>query len=42
MASTAIPFIFPAVRVGDDYYMDGSVRQITPLSPALHLGGLRR
>jgi NTE family protein len=41
MASTAIPFIFPAVRVGDDYYMDGSVRQITPLSPALHLGARR-
>ena len=31
MASTAIPFVFPAVRVGDDYYMDGSVRQIAPL-----------
>ena len=41
MASTAIPFIFPAVRVGDDFYMDGSVRQITPLSPALHLGAKR-
>ena len=41
MASTAIPFIFPAVRVGNDYYMDGSVRQITPLSPALHLGARR-
>jgi NTE family protein len=41
MASTAIPFIFPAVRVRDDYYMDGSVRQITPLSPALHLGARR-
>jgi NTE family protein len=38
MASTAIPFVFPAARVGDDYYMDGSVRQIAPLSPALHLG----
>ncbi|HEY5861633.1 MAG TPA: patatin-like phospholipase family protein, partial [Casimicrobiaceae bacterium] len=24
-----------------DYYMDGSVRQITPLSPALHLGARR-
>jgi len=41
MASTAIPFIFPAVRVGEDFYMDGSVRQITPLSPALHLGARR-
>ena len=41
MASTAIPFIFRAVRVDDDFYMDGSVRQITPLSPALHLGARR-
>ena len=41
MASTSIPFIFPATRVGDEFYMDGSVRQITPLSPALHLGARR-
>jgi NTE family protein len=41
MASTAIPFVFPATRLRDDYYMDGSVRQITPLSPALHLGARR-
>lgn len=41
MASAAIPLVFPAVRVGTDYYMDGSVRQITPLAPALHLGATR-
>ena len=41
MASAAIPLIFPAVRLGDDYYMDGSVRQIAPLAPALHLGAAR-
>jgi NTE family protein len=41
MASTAIPFVFPAARVEGDYYMDGSVRQIAPLSPALHLGARR-
>jgi NTE family protein len=41
LASTAIPFIFPAVRVGLDYYADGSMRQIAPLSPALHLGARR-
>jgi NTE family protein len=41
LASSAIPFIFPAERVGDDYYADGSVRQIAPLSPALHLGARR-
>jgi NTE family protein len=41
MASTAIPFVFPAGRIDDDFYMDGSVRQIAPLSPALHLGAKR-
>jgi len=41
MASIAIPFIFPAARIGDDYFMDGSVRQIAPLAPALHLGARR-
>ena len=41
LASTAIPFVFPAECVGDDYFADGSVRQITPLSPPLHLGARR-
>lgn len=41
LASTAIPFIFPAVRIGDEYYGDGSMRQIAPTSPALHLGAAR-
>jgi NTE family protein len=41
MASTAIPFIFPAAAIDGDYYMDGSVRQLAPLSPALHFGAQR-
>jgi NTE family protein len=41
MGSAAMPFIFPAVRIDDDYYGDGSMRQIAPLSPALHLGADR-
>ena len=41
LASTAIPFVFPATQLGLDYFADGSVRQITPLSPALHLGARR-
>lgn len=41
LASTAIPFIFPPARIADDYYADGSMRQIAPLSPALHLGARR-
>ncbi|HEY8244660.1 MAG TPA: patatin-like phospholipase family protein [Casimicrobiaceae bacterium] len=41
LASTAIPFVFPAVRLEDDWYMDGSVRMLTPLAPALHFGARR-
>ncbi len=38
MASAALPILFPAVRVGDGFYGDGSVRQTAPLAPAIHLG----
>ena len=38
MASLALPMIFPAVRIGQEYFGDGSLRQLAPLSPALHLG----
>lgn len=38
MASTAIPILFPPVRIGQSYYGDGSVRLKAPLSPAIHLG----
>ena len=38
MASSAIPFFFPPVKVGQSYYGDGCIRQTTPLSPAIHLG----
>jgi NTE family protein len=41
MASSAIPFLFKAVRLGDEYFGDGSVRQVAPLSGALHLGADR-
>ena len=41
MASAAIPLIFPAVRVDDHFYGDGSVRQTAPLAPAIHLGARR-
>lgn len=41
MASAAIPGIYPAVRIGFQYYGDGAVRQSAPLSPALHLGATR-
>ena len=41
LASTAIPFLFPAARIDGDWYMDGSVRQLAPLSAALNLGARR-
>ena len=41
LASSAIPFIFPAVRINREYFGDGSMRQMAPISPALHLGAVR-
>jgi len=41
MASAAIPFIFPAARLDGDHYGDGAMRQLAPLSPAVHLGANR-
>lgn len=38
MASSAIPFIFPAVHLNREYFGDGSMRQLAPISPAIHLG----
>lgn len=41
MASSAIPFLFPAVHINREYFGDGSMRQIAPISSALHLGATR-
>jgi NTE family protein len=41
LASSALPFIFPPVRINREYFGDGSMRQIAPVSPALHLGADR-
>jgi NTE family protein len=42
MASSAIPLIFPATPLwvdnGREFFGDGSMRQTSPLSPAMHLG----
>ena len=38
LGSAAIPSIFPAEKIGREYFGDGSVRQLAPLSPALKLG----
>jgi NTE family protein len=41
MASTALPFLFPAVRIGNAWYGDGGVRLSNPLAPAIALGADR-
>lgn len=41
MASSAIPFIFSAIKINREFFGDGSMRQIAPISPALHLGAER-
>lgn len=42
LASSAIPFVFPAAQLAMDrhmeYFGDGSMRQSAPLAPAIHLG----
>jgi NTE family protein len=45
LASSAIPFVFPAVRLEvegrEEWFGDGSMRQAAPISPAVHLGAQR-
>jgi NTE family protein len=41
LASSALPFIFPATLINREYFGDGSMRQTAPISPALHLGATR-
>jgi NTE family protein len=41
LASAAIPMLFPAVKIGDEFYTDGGLRQNTPMSPAIRLGADR-
>jgi NTE family protein len=40
-ASAAIPFLFPAIRIGSHFYVDGGLRMNTPLTPALRLAAER-
>jgi NTE family protein len=41
LASASLPFIFPAIKVHREFFGDGSMRQLAPISPALHLGADR-
>ena len=38
LASSALPFLFPAVKIGSSWHGDGGIRLVAPLSPAVHLG----
>lgn len=41
LASAALPILFPAERIGYEYFGDGGMRMVAPLSPAIHLGANR-
>jgi NTE family protein len=41
LASAAIPMLFPAVKIGKFFYVDGGLRLNTPMSPAIRLGADR-
>jgi len=41
MASSAIPIVFPTVGIDKEYFGDGAMRQMAPISSALHLGADR-
>jgi len=41
LASSAIPTLLPATKIGNSYYGDGALRQVAPISSAIHLGAER-
>ncbi|MDZ7789115.1 MAG: patatin-like phospholipase family protein [Xanthomonadales bacterium] len=41
LASAALPLLFPATRIGHEYFGDGGMRQTTPLSPPIRMGADR-
>ncbi len=41
LASSAMPFLFPAREIGGSYYCDGGLRFNTPISPAIRAGADR-
>lgn len=41
LASAAIPILFPTVKIGEEFFTDGGLRQNTPMSPAIRLGADR-
>jgi NTE family protein len=38
LASSAIPLIFRAIKIGNSYFGDGALRNMAPISPIIHMG----
>ncbi|HWU44938.1 MAG TPA: patatin-like phospholipase family protein, partial [Bdellovibrio sp.] len=41
MASSAIPLLFPPINLGEGFFGDGSIRNLSPLSPVIYMGAER-
>lgn len=41
LASAALPLLFPATRIGHEFFGDGGMRHTTPLSPPIRMGAER-
>lgn len=41
LASSALPLLFPAVKIGTQFYGEGTIRQLAPARTALHPGARR-
>jgi NTE family protein len=41
LASAALPLLFPACKIGNEYFGDGGMRHTSPLSPPIHMGADR-
>lgn len=41
LASSALPLLFPAEKIGNEYFVDGSLRMTQPLSPVIKMGADR-
>jgi len=41
LASAAVPFLYPPEPINGEYFGDGAMQQLAPISPTLHLGAER-
>lgn len=41
MASSAIPLLFPPIKIGNDFYGDGCIRNQSPCGPGIYMGASR-